>query len=237
MPDLEIEKKFFGKIIVGVDEAGRGPLAGPVVAAAVVVDQNNIIKGIRDSKKMSKIQREDIYHHITSNYLWSVGIVGSSEIDEINILQATMKACRTAVEALEIAADTVLVDGNMKFGDQRFISIIKGDDKSVSIAAASIIAKVTRDRLMYDLSNEFPEYKWRQNLGYGTKEHMEAIIKHGQSVHHRKSFKVKGMLTPASVLNQTLGFKGEAAERTIVRENRRDLQNSCVSFKNGGGGD
>ncbi len=192
MPDLEIEKKFIGKIIAGVDEAGRGPLAGPVVAAAVIVDQDNIIKGIKDSKKLSKKQREDIYHHITSKYLWSVGIVGSSEIDEINILQATMKACGLAVSILEVKADIVLVDGNMKFEDQRFLSIIKGDDKSISIAAASIIAKVTRDRLMDNLSDEFPEYKWHQNSGYGTKEHMEAIIKYGQSVHHRKSFKVKG---------------------------------------------
>ncbi len=192
MPDLEIEKKFIGKIIAGVDEAGRGPLAGPVVAAAVIVDQDNIIKGIKDSKKLSKKQREDIYHHITSNYLWAVGIVGSSEIDEINILQATIKACCLAVSILEVKADIVLVDGNMKFDDQRFLSIIKGDDKSISIAAASIIAKVTRDRLMDNLSDEFPEYKWHQNSGYGTKEHMEAIIKYGQSVHHRKSFKVKG---------------------------------------------
>jgi ribonuclease HII len=191
MPDLEIEKKFIGKIIAGVDEAGRGPLAGPVVAAAVIVDQDNIIKGIKDSKKLSKKQREDIYHHITSNYLWSVGIVGSSEIDEINILQATRKACLLAVSILEVKADIVLVDGNMKFEDQRFLSIIKGDDKSISIAAASIVAKVTRDRLMDNLSDEFPEYKWHQNSGYGTKEHMEAIIKYGQSVHHRKSFKVK----------------------------------------------
>ncbi len=191
MPDLEIEKKFIGKIIAGVDEAGRGPLAGPVVAAAVIVDQDNIIKGIKDSKKLSKKQREDIYHHITSNYRWSVGIVGSGEIDEINILQATIKACLLAVSALEVEADLVLVDGNMKFGDQRFLSIIKVDDKSISIAAASIIAKVTRDRLMDNLSDEFPEYKWHQNSGYGTKEHMEAIIKYGQSVHHRKSFKVK----------------------------------------------
>ena len=192
MPDLEIEKKFIGKTIAGVDEAGRGPLAGPVVAAAVIVDQDNIIKGIKDSKKLSKKQREDIYHHITSNYLWSVGIVGSSEIDEINILQATVKACRLAVSILEVKADIVLVDGNMKFDDQRFLSIIKGDDKSISIAAESIIAKVTRDRLMDNLSDEFPEYKWHQNSGYGTKEHMDAIIKYGQSVHHRKSFKVKG---------------------------------------------
>ena len=194
MTDLEIEQRFFGKIIAGVDEAGRGPLAGPVVAAAVIVDQNNIIKGIRDSKKLSKKKREDIYHSITSHYIWSVGIVGSDEIDEINILQATIKACRLAVGALKVKADIVLVDGNMKFGDQRFLSIIKGDDKSISIAAASIIAKVTRDRLMNDLSNEFPEYKWHQNAGYGTKEHKEAIIKHGQSVHHRKSFKVKDLV-------------------------------------------
>ena len=194
MTDLEIEQRFFGKIIAGVDEAGRGPLAGPVVAAAVIVDQNNIIKGIRDSKKLSKKKREDIYHSITSHYIWSVGIVGSDEIDEINILQATIKACRLAVFALKVKADIVLVDGNMKFGDQRFLSIIKGDDKSISIAAASIIAKVTRDRLMNDLSNKFPEYKWHQNAGYGTKEHKEAIIKHGQSVHHRKSFKVKDLV-------------------------------------------
>jgi ribonuclease HII len=194
MTDLEIEQRFFGKIIAGVDEAGRGPLAGPVVAAAVIVDQNNIIKGIRDSKKLSKKKREDIYHYITSHYVWSVGIVGSDEIDEINILQATIKACRLAVSALKVKADIVLVDGNMKFGDQRFLSIIKGDDKSISIAAASIIAKVTRDRLMNDLSHEFPEYKWHQNAGYGTKEHKEAIIKHGQSVHHRKSFKVKDIV-------------------------------------------
>lgn len=193
MTDLEIEKKFIGKIIAGVDEAGRGPLAGPVVAAAVIIDQNNIIKGIRDSKKLSKKQREDIYHHITSNYRWSVGIIGSTEIDEINILQATMKACRSAVSNLEIVPNIVLVDGNMNFGDQRFVSIIKGDDKSISIAAASIVAKVTRDRIMNELGNEFLEYKWHQNSGYGTKEHIEAIIKHGQSVHHRKSFKVKGL--------------------------------------------
>ena len=194
MTDLEIEQRFFGKIIAGVDEAGRGPLAGPVVAAAVIVDQNNIIKGIRDSEKLSKKKREDIYHYITSHYVWSVGIVGSDEIDEINILQATIKACRLAVSALKVKADIVLVDGNMKFGDQRFLSIIKGDDKSISIAAASIIAKVTRDRLMNDLSHEFPEYKWHQNAGYGTKEHKEAIIKHGRSVHHRKSFKVKDIV-------------------------------------------
>ena len=233
MTDLAIEKGFFGKIIAGVDEAGRGPLAGPVVAAAVIVDQDNIIRDIKDSKKLSKKQREEIYHHITLNYCWSVGIVGSGEIDEINILQATMKACCLAVSALEVKPDIVLVDGNMKFSDQRFLSIVKGDDKSISIAAASIVAKVTRDRLMNDLSDEFPEYKWYQNAGYGTKEHIEAVIKHGQSVHHRKSFKVKGMV-PAAVLNQTPEFKDKAAEHVLVDDHRRDLQNPCVSKKGGG---
>lgn len=194
MTSLEIEKQFIDKIIAGVDEAGRGPLAGPVVAAAVVIDQNNIVNGIRDSKKLSRQQRETAYQHIVTNYQWSVGIVESNEIDEINILQATMKACHMAVESLAIDADIVLVDGNMKFADKRFLSIIKGDDKSMSIAAASIVAKVTRDRLMYALSNEFPEYKWHQNVGYGTKEHVEAILKHGYSVHHRKTFKIKGWL-------------------------------------------
>ncbi len=216
MTDLEIEQQFIGKTIAGVDEAGRGPLAGPVVAAAVIVNQNNIIKGIRDSKKLSKKQREDIYHQITSNYAWSVGIVGPHEIDKINILQATMKACRMAVSGLEVVANIVLVDGNMKFGDQRFLSIIKGDDKSMSIAAASIVAKVTRDRLMHNLSTEFPEYKWHQNSGYGTKEHIEAIIKHGQSMHHRKSFKVKNVLV--SVLNQILDASEPLLETPLENE-------------------
>jgi ribonuclease HII len=194
MTNLEIEKQFIDKIIAGVDEVGRGPLAGPVVAAAVIIDQNNIINGIKDSKKLSRSQRENIYHHIVSSYRWSVGIVQPDEIDEINILQATMKACRMAVESLVTHADIVLVDGNMKFGDKRFLSIVKGDDTSMSIAAASIVAKVTRDHLMYDLSNEFPEYKWYQNVGYGTKEHVEAIVKYGHSRHHRKTFKIKGWL-------------------------------------------
>ena len=192
MTDLEIEKSYGNVIIAGVDEAGRGPLAGPVVAAAVIVDQQNIIAGIRDSKKISKKKREELYDKITAHYRWSVGIISSEEIDQINILEATKKACELAVSSMDMGSEIVLVDGNMKFEDQRFLSIIKGDDKSISIAAASIVAKVTRDRLMDNLSDEFPEYKWHQNSGYGTKEHMEAIIKYGQSVYHRKSFKVKG---------------------------------------------
>ena len=188
--DLSIESNYQG-VVAGVDEAGRGPLAGPVVAAAVIIDQNNLIEGIKDSKKLSKNKREELYVKITQNYLWSIGVVGPKEIDEINILEATKKACVLAVEGLIKEPSVVIVDGNMKFSDKRFVSYIKGDDKSISIAAASIIAKVTRDRMMALLHHEFPYYFWAKNSGYGTKEHISAIEKYGSSVHHRLSFKLK----------------------------------------------
>jgi len=188
--DLSIESNYQG-VVAGVDEAGRGPLAGPVVAAAVIIDQNNLIKGIKDSKKLSKNKREELYVKITQNYVWSIGVVEPKEIDEINILEATKKACVLAVEGLIKEPSVVIVDGNMKFSDKRFVSYIKGDDKSISIAAASIIAKVTRDRIMGLLHQEFPYYFWVKNSGYGTKEHISAIEKYGSSIHHRLSFKLK----------------------------------------------
>ena len=188
--DLSIESNQQG-VVAGVDEAGRGPLAGPVVAAAVIIDQNNLIEGIKDSKKLSKNKREELYVKITQNYTWSIGVVGPKEIDEINILEATKKACVLAVEGLIKEPSVVIVDGNMKFSDKRFVSYVKGDDKSISIAAASIIAKVTRDRLMALLHQEFPYYFWAKNSGYGTKEHISAIEKYGSSIHHRLSFKLK----------------------------------------------
>lgn len=188
--DLSIESNYPG-VVAGVDEAGRGPLAGPVVAAAVIIDQNNLIEGIKDSKKLSKNKREELYVKITQNYVWSIGIVEPKEIDEINVLQATKKACILAVEGLIKEPSVVIVDGNMKFSDQRFVSYIKGDDRSISIAAASIIAKVTRDRMMELLHQEFPYYFWAKNSGYGTKEHISAIEKYGTSIHHRLSFKLK----------------------------------------------
>jgi ribonuclease HII len=188
--DLSIESNYQG-VVAGVDEAGRGPLAGPVVAAAVIIDQNNLIEGIKDSKKLSKNKREELYVKITQNYTWSIGVVGPKEIDEINILEATKKACVLAVEGLMKEPSVVIVDGNMKFSDKRFVSYIKGDDKSISIAAASIIAKVTRDRMMELLHQEFPYYFWAKNSGYGTKEHISAIEKYGSSIHHRLSFKLK----------------------------------------------
>ncbi len=188
--DLSIESNYQG-VVAGVDEAGRGPLAGPVVAAAVIIDQNNLIKGIKDSKKLSKNKREELYVKITQNYVWSIGVVEPKEIDEINILEATKKACVLAVEGLIKEPSVVIVDGNMKFSDKRFVSYIKGDDRSISIAAASIIAKVTRDRMMELLHQDFPYYFWAKNSGYGTKEHISAIEKYGSSVHHRLSFKLK----------------------------------------------
>ena len=194
MPDLEIENTHKGAIIAGVDEAGRGALAGSVVAAAVVIDRNNIITGIKDSKKLSKKKREDLYNQITANYCWSVGIVDAGEIDRINILEATKKACVLAVRSLNLAPEIVLVDGNMNFTDRRFYSVVKGDDKSTSIAAASIIAKVTRDRMMGELSKEFPAYKWEQNSGYGTRGHINTLCQGGYTMYHRKSFKIKNIL-------------------------------------------
>ncbi|MCC8462328.1 MAG: ribonuclease HII [Rickettsia endosymbiont of Ecitomorpha arachnoides] len=186
---LQYEKKYHNYIVAGIDEAGRGPLAGPVVASAVIIDNTNIILGIKDSKKLSKKKRELLYEQITSNYAWSTAIISHTEIDEINILEATKKACSIAAASLTTKPEIVLVDGNMRFNDERFVSIVNGDNLSLSIAAASIIAKVTRDRLMLDLSTEFPQYLWHKNSGYGTKEHIEAINTHGLSPYHRRSFK------------------------------------------------
>lgn len=176
-------------LLIGVDEAGRGPLAGPVVAAAVIIDRKNTIEGIKDSKKLSYKARESLYEEITGNYKWAVGIVSPLEIDEININGASKKAYNIAVNGLNIADDAiVLVDGNMKFANSNFVSIIKGDDLLTAISAASIVAKVTRDRLMRGLSESFPQYLWHKNSGYGTAEHIKAIRQFGLSAHHRKTF-------------------------------------------------
>lgn len=191
MPDLKLELQYVGKVIAGVYEVGVGPLAGPVVASAVIVDQNNIIPGIKDSKKLTPKMREYLYGKITEHYTWSVALIDHDEIDRINIREAAKKACIMSVQNLTVNANIVMVDGNMKFQDPRFISIIKGDDLSISIAASSIVAKVTRDRLMVELAKEFPQYLWQKNSGYGTKEHLEAIKTYGYSPYHRKSFKVK----------------------------------------------
>lgn len=179
-----------GKYIAGIDEAGRGPLCGPVVAAAVILKDGEYIEGVNDSKKLSEKKRDSLYEEITKKAIsWSVGVVDEKTIDKINILEATRLAMKQAVEGLKLEPDHVLVDAEKHVPIKiPYTPIIKGDSLSVSIAAASIIAKVTRDNMMYDLDKKYPEYEFAKNKGYGTKFHMDAIEKYGLTDIHRKSF-------------------------------------------------
>ncbi|MBR3753555.1 MAG: ribonuclease HII [Clostridia bacterium] len=193
MPDYEYEARAAENgftAVCGVDEAGRGPLAGPVCAAAVILPQGLVIEGLNDSKKLSEKKREMLYDKVTENALaWSVAFASEAEIDEINILQATFLAMKRAVEGLPIKADYALIDGNrMPPLDINGETVIKGDSLSMSIAAASIIAKVTRDRLMLEIDKEYPQYLFSQHKGYGTALHYEMLEKHGISPVHRRSF-------------------------------------------------
>ncbi len=184
-----ITKKI--KHIAGVDEAGRGPIAGPVVAAAVIFDKNVFHPQINDSKKLSEKIRENLYEWIIHNCIsYAVGIINHNEIDEINILQATLKAMKNAVENLTVKPHLVLIDGNKSFSfdDSMIKTIVKGDSKSFSIAAASILAKVTRDRIMREAALEYPAYLWERNKGYPTKSHIQAIKNYGITPFHRRSF-------------------------------------------------
>lgn len=177
-------------LIAGVDEAGRGPLAGPVVAAAVVLAKNTLIPGLNDSKKLSAAQRDMLFDEIRHKALsYSVGIVDEKTIDHINILRAAKKAMKIAVDKLSHNPDIVLVDA-VEIDDipHKQVPIIKGDSLSISIAAASIIAKVTRDRLMDELSLKYPKYGFAKHKGYGTKEHIDAIKKEGLCPIHRVTF-------------------------------------------------
>lgn len=187
-PCFKIEKDFTGPV-VGVDEAGRGPLAGPVVAAAVILDRSRFPRGIDDSKKLSLAERESLYRRLRDQAVVAVGIASVEEIDRFNIFWATMLAMTRAVEALGLEPGTVLVDGN-RCPNWRYTSkaIVSGDAKSRSIAAASVIAKVTRDRLMAEYCVQHPGYGWTNNKGYGTPEHVEALDRLGPTPLHRKSF-------------------------------------------------
>lgn len=178
------------KFIAGIDEAGRGPLAGPVVAAAVILPENISIRGLNDSKKLSEKQREELYNEITEKAIaYEVGIVDEKIIDELNILNATKMAMEIAVESLKVKPELLLIDAVKLDGIQiPQKSIIKGDSLSVSIAAASIIAKVTRDRFIEEMDSVYPEYGFKKHKGYGTKEHIEAIKKYGICPIHRVSF-------------------------------------------------
>jgi ribonuclease HII len=177
-------------LIAGVDEAGRGPLAGPVVAAAVVFPCDVFIEGVDDSKKLNAKKREELFDVIYDKALSvSYDIISHEVIDKINILQASLLAMKNSVDKLKTIPDIILIDGNKTFEHNiRRIAIVKGDGKSFSIAAASIIAKVVRDRLMVELDSQFPNYNWSKNKGYATKEHVKALKQFGVTPYHRKTF-------------------------------------------------
>ena len=190
----EFENKLYKTgltYIAGIDEAGRGPLAGPVTVGAVIMRPDSFIEGINDSKKISESKREKLYEQITNEAIsWSVGIVDQKEIDELNILNATKKALTQAIEGLETKPDRILVDA-LEHIDTKgvpYTSIIKGDAKVYSISCASIIAKVTRDRIMREYDEVYPQYGFAKHKGYGTAAHIEAIKKYGLTPIHRKTF-------------------------------------------------
>ena len=176
--------------ICGIDEAGRGPLAGPVYAAAVILPNDIIIKGINDSKKLSEKKREELFEEITEKAIaYNIFSVDEKRIDEINILNATYEAMNGAVNGLSTAPDFVLIDGNRISGMEiPHETVVKGDSKSISIAAASILAKVSRDRFICQMAEKYPEYGFEKHKGYGTKAHNEAILKYGPCPIHRRTF-------------------------------------------------
>lgn len=194
MVDYEIEKEYTEKgfrLVCGIDEAGRGPLVGPVCAAAVILPIGTDIDGLNDSKKLTEKKREMLFPMIIENATaYGIGFASEQEIDEINILNATFLAMRRAVEALGISPDLLLIDGNQKpkIGVGEEVTVIKGDAKSVSVAAASVLAKVSRDRYMLEKSQEYPQYAFEKHKGYGTKLHYEKIAEYGVSPIHRKTF-------------------------------------------------
>jgi ribonuclease HII len=196
-PDYSLELNL-GGLVAGTDEAGRGPLVGPVVAAAVILNPQNLPEGIDDSKRLSIAKREALFEQITSSALsFAIAKASAAEIDHINILQASLLAMRRAVTGLALIPTHCLVDGNKLPADLPCpaTSIIGGDAKSLSIAAASILAKVTRDNLMAELARDYPQYGWEKNAGYPTAEHLTALAEHGITPHHRRSFApVKNLL-------------------------------------------
>ena len=196
MEDLyKYEKEFWDKglkYIGGVDEVGRGPLIGPVVTACVVLDENFKLEGLTDSKKLTEKKREKFFDYIINNCVaYGIGECSPEEIDKYNILEATKIAMKKAIDKVkkQLPLDYVLIDGNMKFDmDTPYMSIVKGDAKSISIAAASVVAKVTRDRMMIELDKKYPMYGFKSHKGYPTKKHIDAVLEYGLIDGYRKTF-------------------------------------------------
>ncbi len=191
----QYEKELFNEgynIVCGVDEVGRGPLVGPVVTACVVLPKDFVLEGLTDSKKLTEKKRDKYYDYIINNCVaYAVGECSPEEIDKYNILEATKIAMKRAIDKVneQVKIDYVLIDGNMKFNfDYKYKSIVKGDYKSISIAAASVVAKVTRDRMLYELDEKYPQYGFKNHKGYPTKAHLEAINKYGLIEGYRKSY-------------------------------------------------
>ena len=188
---LDYENKYKGKLIAGIDEAGRGPLAGPVVCACVIMplDEDKLIDGINDSKKLTEKKREELYDKIKERAIaYSIVEVDERTIDRINILNATKLGMKRALDGLKVKPDIVLIDAVKLDTDLLQDNIIKGDAKSYNIASASILAKVYRDRLMKELSEKYPQYNFAKHKGYGTKEHIENLKKYGKCELHRETF-------------------------------------------------
>ena len=193
MPDLSFEALYHEKgysLVCGVDEAGRGPLCGPVVAAAVILREDDPIEGLNDSKKLSEKKRDLLFDQIKENAIaYCIASASVEEIDQLNILEATLLAMRRAIDGLSVKADFALIDGNVSRDFQVDAkAVISGDATSPSIAAASILAKVTRDRMCIELDAAYPQYGIAKHKGYGTKAHMQALREHGASPIHRKQF-------------------------------------------------
>lgn len=201
MPDLRLEKALHARglrIVAGVDEAGRGPLAGPVAAAAVVLPPRFSCPGLDDSKKLARVKRETLHAKLTTHakVRWAVALVHVEEIDTINILRATHRAMQQAVSQLQMEVDHCLIDGlPVPAFPWPHDGVVKGDGLSLSIAAASVIAKVTRDRWMHEVAQEFPQYGFERHQGYGTPEHLTALRTHGPCRIHRRSFQPVSQLT------------------------------------------
>lgn len=193
MVDYSIENEYREKgfnIICGVDEAGRGPLAGPVYAAAVILPSDCVIEGLNDSKKLTEKKREALFDEIKEKALaYGIASADEKEIDEINILNATFLAMKRAIASLSVRPDLALIDGNQKpHTDIEEVTVIKGDAKSMSIAAASVLAKVSRDRFMLEMAEKYPQYEFERHKGYGTKLHYEKIAQYGVCDIHRRTF-------------------------------------------------